>query len=416
MKILWVIQAPIGKAGRILENSVSQSGNWIDAAARALIDDNKEDNIDLAIATTASTNQKVKESGITYYGVNGDYRVMGKLPPKKKANCWRNVITDFKPDIIVMWGTEYSIGWSILNAAGNIPVLFYIQGVIGAISQYKYGLLSKREVSKLCPFEIWKFYFSDKNQKQMEKQAKIEIEMLKRSSGIIVDNDWCESYYKAFIPNIKVYRHALPIGENFVVDSYNINNESHDIFTIAGTGPHKGLHNLLKALSIVIKQYPDTNLYIPGAMSYRKPLFIFQPVYVSYLKKLILELKLEHNVFFCGQLSAKEMAEQIQNCAVYVMPSCIENHSSSLREAMIVGAPCVSSFVGSVGEFVENGKNGMLYRYEEPYELAHCILTIFNDRDYASKLGKSATFLQQKYNMRQSGRILFDILLSSKRK
>lgn len=42
----------------------------------------------------------------------------------------------------------------------------------------------------------------------------------------------------------------------------------------------------------------------------------------------------------------------------FIMMSCIENHSSTLREAMYLGVPCISSAISSVPEFVTHGKNG----------------------------------------------------------
>lgn len=408
MRILWTTHTPLGKTGQLVEHFSSQSGNWVDAAAESLIKENT--NVSLAIATIASHNCKVVENGLTYYGVGGIKRYMGKMPRQKDIDIWKSVILDFQPEVIVVWGTEYSYGYSILKAAENIPVLFYIQGVIGAISQYPYGLLKPKDMCKrVCGIECLKLYFNWKNQRQMTKQKAIEIEMLKQSSGIIADNDWCTAYYRSRIPTLSVYTHSLPIGASFQHDSYQAKKEEHTIFTIAGSGPHKGLHVLVSALRIVVKKYPDTKVFIPGNMEYRQPKWVFQPFYVTYLKKLIRLYGVEDNVVFCGRLSPEEMSEYIQRCAVFVMPSCIENHSSSLREAMIIGAPCISAFVGSVGEFVMAGENGMLYRYEEEFALADNILKLFDDREYAMRLGKNATKIIEKYILIGNGKKMYEI-------
>ncbi len=408
MRILWTTHTPLGKSGQLVEHFSSQSGNWVDAAAENLMKENK--NISLAIATIASHQCKIVENGITYYGVGGIKRYMGKKPKQKDIDVWKAVILDYQPEVIVVWGTEYSYGSSILKAAGDVPVLFYIQGVIGVISQYPYGLLRPKDMcQQVHGIECLKLYFNWKNQRQMIKQKSIEFEMLKQSSGIIVDNDWCTSYYRSQIPDLAVYIHSLPLGNVFKPSSYQTENSNHTIFTIAGSGTHKGLHILISALKIVVEKHPDTKVFIPGNMEYRQPNWIFQPLYVTYLKKLIQTYQLEKNVVFCGRLSPEEMSEYIKKCAVFVMPSCIENHSSSLREAMTIGAPCISAFVGSVGEFVIHGENGLLYRYEEAFALADNILKLFDDREYAITLGNNATKITEKYNMRDNGKKIYDI-------
>ena len=84
------------------------------------------------------------------------------------------------------------------------------------------------------------------------------------------------------------------------------------------------------------------------------------------------------------------MASRMSECNVFIMPSCIENHSSTLREAMIVGAPCVSSFVGSVGEFITNGENGFVYRYNEKDTLAYYVMKLFEDDNLAMKISENS--------------------------
>ena len=72
------------------------------------------------------------------------------------------------------------------------------------------------------------------------------------------------------------------------------------------------------------------------------------------------------------------------------MPSAIENHSSSLKEAMMVGMPCVSSKVGGVPEYVNHGENGYLYNFEDYTVLAEYISRIFDDDNLALELSKNA--------------------------
>jgi glycosyltransferase involved in cell wall biosynthesis len=85
------------------------------------------------------------------------------------------------------------------------------------------------------------------------------------------------------------------------------------------------------------------------------------------------------------------------------MPSIIEHHSASLREAMLVGAPCISALVGSVGNFVKNGESGLLYRDDDHFALANEIITLVRSPEYAKQLA---------YNGRNQLREVYDSGLS----
>lgn len=93
---------------------------------------------------------------------------------------------------------------------------------------------------------------------------------------------------------------------------------------------------------------------------------------------------------YTGKLKPSEMAENLSHCNVFVMPSAIENHSSSLIEAMMVGCPCVSSYVGGVSEYLEHGKNGFLYRYDESETLAGIIMDLFKNDNLCDSISRQA--------------------------
>ena len=83
---------------------------------------------------------------------------------------------------------------------------------------------------------------------------------------------------------------------------------------------------------------------------------------------------------------AKKMSES--NC--FVMCSAIENHSSTLKEAMTVGVPCVASYVGGVPEYAVNDENCLLYRFEDYEVLAQHIIHLFESRDLCRRLSVRA--------------------------
>lgn len=386
MKVLWIAYAALGKAAELLEKKQTQSGTWIDASVNALTQLHE---IELTVACISSNSDRVIDpnTGVVYKGIAEVQKKSGTKPSLSEIDVWKSVISLEKPDIIMIWGTEYANGLAVIEAAEKIPVLIFIQGVLGKIVRYPIGCLSMHEVLHTTgPINAVKFLHFKKHLRVQQKQCAIEAEMIKKCSGIITDNDWAISYYRTILPELRNYFFPLPINP-FFINGERTPSEELSLFTIDGGNPAKGVYHLVKALAIVKKRYPHVKLYIPGRIPTGNPKILKESPYYAYLKKLIDKYDLGANVIFLGQLTSLQMREQLAKCSAFVMPSAIENHSSSLREAMYMGVPSISSLVGCVPEFTIDGKNALTYRYEEEEILASHIIKLLNDVQYAESLG-----------------------------
>jgi len=383
--------APIGRAAQLLENRKSQSGTWITAAMEAFI---PRRNVNLYVAALSQNETEIRDSkaGVTYIGVSQVHQTFGSLPKREEIECWEKIINRTKPDIIMIWGTECSNGLAIIEAAQGIPVLFYIQGVIGRNSLYSIGLLSYREMRKYINIlSILKFEYLKKNERMQRRNLTIEKMMVEKSAGLIMDNEWEKSYYRLAYSPVKIYHWPLPIQKHFLNDHYDVSRcEKHRIFSIDGRYPGKGVHQLIQAVARVKHKYPDVKLVIPGRMPNRKPEFIFESPYFTYLKALIEKENLQNNVSFCGQITSMDIKCELMKCNVFVMPSCYESQSAALREAMYLGVPVVSSNVGPVDEYTKYGEDALTYRYGEIDSLVDCILKVFDSDQLATSLGNNA--------------------------
>ena len=167
----------------------------------------------------------------------------------------------------------------------------------------------------------------------------------------------------------------------------------HSLMCSAANYPIKGLHMLLKALVIVKNKYPDVKLSIPGT-ALRKLTglgnYFKQNGYEKFIRSQMEELDLKNNVEYTGRLTAIEMAKKMSESNCFVMCSAIENHSSTLKEAMTVGVPCVASYVGGVPEYAINEKNCLLYRFEDYEVLAQNIIRLFESQDLSERLSNRA--------------------------
>ena len=391
MNVLWITYAPIGRNAEVLHGRKKQGGSWVDASAEHLLSESP--GISLTNLAIGGEDRETVDpaTGIRYVEYSGVKKTRGARADGD-VEKWKAVLRKYPCELIELFGTEFSNGLDIMEAANalGIPAVVYMQGVVGSFIEHPFGHFSYRELNKgASAFSRFKALRYRQDYLDYVRQTPYENEIIARCQGVIVDNRWCVKSLGLRQNDPRVLRQNLPVAGTFLSGRWEIGNiERHSVFTVAGRTPYKGLHILLKALLIVREAYPDVKLRIPGQMEGSSALR--QPPYVDYISRFIRKNGLEKNITFLGQLDSEGMKENILRCNAYVMPSCIENHSSSLREAMYLGAPCATSEVGSITETAANGHNSLTYRFEEYCQLAMNIIEIFSDDALAVKLGNNA--------------------------
>ena len=334
--------------------------------------------------------------GVKMYAAPAN-RKRGLYQYKKEENIalWKQIAEDFQPDILNIWGTEMTHGLCAMAAMPNVPAVVYLQGLMAQIYNHdQAGIDLATKIRFTTIRDIIENKGIHANSPFEKKRVEIERQMISIAKNVLLENDWSAINCKAISPDCRIFRSLLPINKHFADFEWNADEmEPHTIFTVAGGYPIKGHHILLKALAIIKRWYPDVKLYIPGYnplnddKGRRK---LFTRGYTRYVKNLIKKNNLSNNIFYTGKLSMNEMAQYMSRSNVFVMPSAIENHSSTLIEAMMVGAPCVTSYVGGVADYLRHGENGFMYRFDEPETLAGYVMRLFEDSELAAQVGQNA--------------------------
>jgi L-malate glycosyltransferase len=139
----------------------------------------------------------------------------------------------------------------------------------------------------------------------------------------------------------------------------------------------KGHADLIRATAEIFREFPDAKFLLIGDGAER-----------SRLEALTQELSLSNTVLFLGR--RKDVPDILACCELFVLPSWAEGLPNSVLEAMAAGLPVVATRVGGTAEIVEDGVDGLLVPPKEPQALAHAILRILKDEEFAKRVAQSA--------------------------
>lgn len=390
--ILWIVNSPLGPIGELIYGKRS-SGLWMDALLECF---SVKHDYRLIVATTAAVSETIsaEENDIRYY-------VLPSTPPirydennKMNINAWKRIIETEKPDLMQIWGTEFTHGLCAMRICPDIPTIIYMQGYLASIARYYFAGISYYELKKTITLrDLIKRDSIIQQQRKYEKSSIKEIEMLSRAGKIITENKWCETNIKSIIPGIKNY--SCPLSINPVFKSHEWREESiepHSVICTASGYPLKGLHMVLRAIALLKNEYPNIKLYVPGPKMISDNSLqwkLRKRGYTKYIERMVQTLDIADNIIWMGNVTQEELASTYEKVNVFVLSSSIENHSSSLKEAMIVGTPSIAAAVGGIPEYITHRENGMLYRFEEYEMMASYIRELFENRDLAKKISSN---------------------------
>ncbi|MCT2409546.1 glycosyltransferase family 4 protein [Chryseobacterium antibioticum] len=390
-------------------------GGWMFALSKYL---SSQEDVSLAIASVYNGTelQEIIVNNITYFLIP----IKDISEYDQTANAlWTNVNNSFKPDIVHIHGTEFPYGLSYIKASGADKCVISIQGLTSVYTRYFLGGLTKDEIdcSTSLYDKIRKNTLYDQ-QLQMAKRGEIEIEYIKTVKNIIGRTDWDKDHVWAINPNTKYHFCNETLRAGFYTKSWDYKQcEKYSIFLSQGMVPLKGIHQLIKALPLILRSYPDTKVYIAGKNiihynSFRDKLT--RGPYARYISNLIKKYNIENNIVFLGSLNEKQMIERYLKSNVFVCPSAIENSPNSLGESQILGVPVVSAYCGGVPNMINDKKTGFLYRYEETESLARIICEVFDNTSNVEISRNEIEVGHQRHSVDHNGEVLKEIYYSIK--
>jgi glycosyltransferase involved in cell wall biosynthesis len=169
------------------------------------------------------------------------------------------------------------------------------------------------------------------------------------------------------------------------------------IMYVGRATPHKNLARLVEAFALLNKKYPDLMLALAGKMdkNYKR------------IEALATEKRLAHRVVFTDFVSEGELRWMYENTAAYVFPSLSEGFGLPSLEAMMHGAPVVSSSATCLPEI--NGEAAVYFDPEITFDIAKKISGVLSDPKLRCQLIRAGHAQAAKYSWRDTAKKTLDI-------
>ena len=201
-----------------------------------------------------------------------------------------------------------------------------------------------------------------------------------------------KSYYKKLTPkNKRNFLIQSPVNVNFYDPSFefpvenfikqNIEKKKIIIGTVANVSPVKDLKLLLRTVE-KLSSYSNKIIFIVVGSIHNS-----QKNYYEHLLDNISRQRIK-NFFFLGpRMDVRPLLKIID---IYVCSSKHESSPLSLLEAMAMKKAIVSTDVGDVKDFINNGVDGFIVKNGDDDALANYLKKLIDDPKLRNKLGESA--------------------------
>ena len=416
MKVLWF-------SNRILNDPLSiKSGSWL-FAMREII----EKDVELVNITDDISVKEIQYSHIDFVEeyVLPRFPLHEGLPALIHISKIIDIINQVSPDIIHIWGTERY--WALLLSRGylaNWKVIIEIQGLMDSCANVFYGGLDIDELKHckalkdiLRPSECLA-----KKRRDFLHAAQYEYEVISTSQFISTQSNWVRSQIGMFTKkDATIYNTLLPIRKEFVFSKKwePITEATRRLVIFTSTAysiPFKGLHILIKTLSILKIKYPDCLLRIAGINLYNKPFWKLSG-YEHMLLYLIDKYNVRNNIEFLGKITEQQIIDHLLHTSIYVNPSFVESYSAAAAEALLLVVPSVLAYSGAMPDFSEELA---VCLYNSPMDYTACAMQIdklYNEAEIRAKLTRNAIkFMSKKCdldNIKQTQLNIYDNVIKS---
>lgn len=184
--------------------------------------------------------------------------------------------------------------------------------------------------------------------------------------------------------NTKKYYIPTPEEKSSLKQEFNFSNQT--IICVGRLAPEKKVDVIVRAMALVSKEMPATNLVIAGHGSEEKK-----------LQDLVKELGLEGKVKFLGFLK-KEVLEKVYRAIdIYAIASTSETQNIDLIKALASGVPAVGVNARALPEYI-NHDNGFIVEPGDYQMMAEKFIFLLKNPEVSAKMGRAGNLGVQQFS------------------
>lgn len=156
-----------------------------------------------------------------------------------------------------------------------------------------------------------------------------------------------------------------------------------NLVTVGTVWPRKGHHNVLKALPLVLKKFPELKYKIIGRLAD-----------TSKTKSYFENEQIKKHLIVYGSVSNAEMIQELRQSQIFIMLSetqssgDFEGFGIAVIEANSLGLPAIGSRNSGLEDSINDGESGILVDPKNPEEVVRAVEKIVNDYERFSTNAK----------------------------
>jgi glycosyltransferase involved in cell wall biosynthesis len=386
---MWVTSGQLPAA----TGGFGTAGAWIENLRRAFERYRPDTHLQI-VSWGKVAHAPFEEGNSTYYAiVDPTSRTRGE----RLAQRWRpgaavpsamvdeciSITAALAPDIVHVHGSESFLGMALERV--SVPAVISLQGIASAIEEYMLSAVPLTALLRdIASRPFLRGYGLIHDNANLETRAAWERRAIAMCSDFIGRTEWDRAVIETLRPGAHYHHVDEVMDPAFYAAEWREGTPANrDVLCVVSGSSVKGIEVMLRALSILRDRLGvPARLRIAGRVT--------EHGIWLYWQRLIRRLRLQDAVCLLGALGPRQIAEELVRSSVFVHPSHIDNSPNALCEALLVGVPCVASFVGGVPTLARDGRTALLYPDRDAFLLAAKIRRVLCDRDLAVRLGRAA--------------------------
>jgi glycosyltransferase involved in cell wall biosynthesis len=207
-----------------------------------------------------------------------------------------------------------------------------------------------------------------------------------------------ECYLKLGIKNIRIIPHGVDSNafkvkpDETLKERYGLG--KFNILCVGTIEPRKGQLILIKSMTRILKEFPDTKLILLGRAG-----FDFQKNYLQTMKSYVSALNLADKVIFLNDAPKDDLIQLYLLSTVFVLPTNAEMFGLVFLEAMAAGLPIISTNKPHIKEILGNGEAGAVVERDQ-VSVENEIIRFLGDNELRKRLGYNGKrIVEQKYRI-----------------